>query len=335
MSRKNILITGGTGFLGAYLIREFIEAGYTVRAIRRSAKLPTFIPAEILDRVEWVDGDILDVLSLEDAMEGMDAVIHSAAIVSFVKSDRKRMYQVNVDGTANVVNICLEKNISRLLYISSVAALGRTSGGGHVDEERKWEESKINTHYAKSKHKAELEVWRGIAEGLNGVILNPSTILGYGDWNSSSSAIFKTIYRGFKWYTTGINGFVDVRDVSRATRLLLESTINEQRFIVNGDNWSFRKLQDAIADAFGRKRPSREATPALLKIAWRMEAIKTLFSKHRPLLTKESSRVGQSKTYFENAKILSSLPGFSFTPLETTILESCGKYIAAVNGSPV
>jgi len=324
---EKILVTGGTGFLGAYIIKHLVEKGYTVRAIRRSSKLPFFISAEILNRAEWVQGDVLDVMSLQDAMDGMDTVIHAAAAVSFIKKERENMYQVNVEGTANVVNMALVKNIKRLVHISSVAALGRTPGGGRVNEEKKWEESKVNTHYAKSKYKAELEVWRGIGEGLEAVILNPSTILGYGDWNTGSCAIFKNIYKEFKWFTTGINGFVDVEDVARVAVLLMESGISEERFIVNGDTWSFRQLQYTMADNFHKKRPAKVATPFLLGIAWRVEKIKSLFSGVRPLLTKESAKVAVSKTWFENDKLLRALPGFSFTPLEETIKKACRKYL--------
>lgn len=325
-----ILVTGGTGFLGSYLLQHLVEKGMVVRAIRRSNKPIPWIAPAIIEKVEWVDGDVLDVVALQEAMEGVDTVIHSAAIVSFVKKDRKEMYQVNVDGTANVVNMALEKGIKRLVHISSVAALGRTAGGGHVTEEKKWEASKVNTHYAISKYKAELQVWRGIAEGLDAVILNPSTILGYGDWHSSSCAIFRNVYEEFKWYSPGINGFVDVNDVARATIALMESGINEQRYIVNGDTWSFKQLQDTIADNFGKKRPSKATTPFLMAVAWRLEKIKSLFSGKRPLLTKESARVAQSKTWFENDKIRRDLPGFSFTPLEETIKKACEKYAGTI-----
>jgi dihydroflavonol-4-reductase len=322
-----VLVTGGTGFLGAYIIKGLLEKGYRVRAIRRTKKLPDFIDPRLLEKVEWVDGDVLDVMALEDAMEGVDKIIHSAATVSFLRKERKQMYQVNVDGTANVVNAALEQNIKRLVHISSVAALGRTANGGKVDEEKKWEDNKVNTHYARSKFKAELELWRGIAEGLNAVILNPSTILGYGDWNSSSSAIFKRIYQGFKWYTPGINGFVDVEDVARAAILMLENEISAERFIVNGDNWAFKKLQETIADGLGKRRPSKAATPFLLGIAWRLEKIKSMLNKSRPLLTRESAKLACSQTYFDNTKILKALPGFSFTPLEETIQKACEKYL--------
>lgn len=328
--KGKILVTGGTGFLGSYIIKLLVEKGYVVRAIRRSNTIPFWIAKEIMAQVEWVEGDVLDVVALEDAMENIDAVIHSAAVVSFAKKDRKTMYQVNVEGTANVVNIALEKNIQRLVHISSVAALGRNASGGHVNEEKKWEESNVNTHYAKSKYKAEVEVWRAISEGLNAVILNPSTILGYGDWHSSSCAIFRNIYTGFKWYTSGINGFVDVEDVAKAAIVLLESDITEQRFIINGDNWTFQQLQNTIADGFNKKHPSKEATPLLLNIAWRMEKLKSMLNGKKPLLTKESARVAQSKTHFDNDKILNALPDFSFTPLEKTIKKACEKYLGTI-----
>jgi len=321
-----VLVTGGTGFLGAYIIKQLVEKDCPVRAIRRSSKLPAFIPKQIFDKVEWVEGDVLDVVSLEEAMEGIDTVIHSAAIVSFSKKDRKQMYQVNVDGTSNVVNIALEKNIKRFIHISSIAAVGRKGDGGHVNEEKKWEESKVNTHYAKSKYRSELEVWRGIGEGLNAVILNPSTILGYGDWNTGSSAIFKSVYHEFKWYTSGLNGFVDVEDVAAATILLMESDISEERFIINGDHWPFRKLMDTMADNFKKKRPAKQATPLLLSIAWRAERFKSFFTGKKPLLTKESAKVAVSKTYFDNAKFLKAFPQFTFTPLEVTIREACARY---------
>ena len=177
-----------------------------------------------------------------------------------------------------------------------MASLGRTANGGLVNEEKKWEESKVNTDYAKSKYKGELEVWRGISEGLSGIILNPSTILGYGDWNTSSCAIFKKVHDGFNWYTPGINGFVDVEDTARAAIALMESNITEQRYIINSDNWLFKKLQDTIAENMDRKKPSREATPWLLDIGWRVEKFKSFFSGKRPLLTRDSVRVAKSKT---------------------------------------
>ena len=328
---ERVLITGGTGFIGSYIIKELIEKGYSVRALRRStSKLPFYIPEEIFEKVEWIEGDVLDVVSLAEAMEGTDHVIHSAAIISFFRRDKKEMNKINIEGTTNVVNTALEKNVKRFVHISSVAAVGRTPEGGHVHEEKKWEENKFNTQYAISKYRSELEVWRGIAEGMNAVILNPGTVIGYGDWNTSSCRIFKTVYDEFAWYPTGINGFADVEDVARATVLLMESNINEQRFIINGDNWPFQQLFNTIADSFGKKRPYRKATPFMGEIAWRMERVKSFFTGKKPLLTKETAAVSYTKTYFDNQKILKALPGFSFTPLEESIQNACKKYQNAI-----
>ena len=326
MSKQRILVTGGTGFLGSYILQELIEHGYSVRALRRTAKNISWIPTDIQSQIEWVDGDILDVVSLEEAMQDVHAVIHSAAIVSFRSSERKRMYQVNVEGTANVVNIALECGVPRLIHISSIAALGRTATESWVNEEHKWEDNGVQTHYARSKFKAELHVWRGMAEGLEGLILNPATILGYGDWSTGSCALFKQIHDGFPWYTNGINGFVDVRDVAKATRLALESSITEQRYLICAENWTFRDLQQAMADGFGVNGPRREATPFLLGLAWRLSVLKGWITGQPQLLSKESARVGVSQTRFDNQKWLQAIPSFQYRSLKETIEEACRLY---------
>jgi nucleoside-diphosphate-sugar epimerase len=324
---RTVLVTGGTGFLGTYILRELVEKGYAVRAIRREGSQPYFYtPPSILEKIEWFSCDLLDLAGLEEAMTGVDAVIHAAAKVSFADNDRHELFTTNVEGTANVVNIALELGIRRLVHVSSVAALGRTKKEEKVNEEKKWDNNKGQTNYAISKFYGELEVWRGIGEGLPAVIVNPSTILGVGDWNQSSCAIFKSIYNEFPWYSNGINGFVDVSDVADAIIALMESDITGQRFILNSDNWTFRQLFNTIADGFGKKRPHREATPFLSAIAWRLEKIKSIFSGKRPLLTRDSARVARSKTYFDNSKILQQIPGFQFTPLEKTIKRSCEAY---------
>lgn len=324
---KKVLVTGGTGFLGSYILAELIHHGYTVRALRRTTKVPTWIDPVILKAVEWVEGDILDLVSLEEAMEGVDAVIHAAALVSFLKKDKEALYQINTEGTTHVVNAAIEKKIKRLVYISSVAALGRKAGGSIVNESAHWEEGPLQTHYGRSKYKGELQVWRGYSEGLDAVILNPSTILGFGDWNQSSAAIFKQLHDGFAWYTTGLNGFVAVEDVAKLTRLLLESDVSGERYIINGETWYFRDLQNAIAKGFDRKMPHRKANPFLLGFAWRWEALKSVLTGKKPLLTQESARVAISQTRFENKKILNQFPEFRFMPLGDSIREACKKYL--------
>lgn len=325
-----VLVTGGTGFLGAYIIQNLVQKGITVRAIRRSAKLPFFIPQEVLEKVDWIEGDVLDVVSLEEAMQNVNAVIHAAALVSFHKQNRQELYQVNVEGTCNTVNAAIEKGVERFIHVSSIAALGRTDKPDIITEERKWEEHKNNTHYAISKRRAEIEVWRGFAEGLSGVVINPSTILGFGNWHHSSCAIFKNMYREFPWYTNGINGFVGVEDVAEAVVQLLQSTINHKRFIVNTDSVSFREIFNSIANGFGKKKPYKEATPFLGELAWRSEALKALITGKKPLLTKETARMAHCVTRLDNTALLKALPQFSYTPLPTVIEEACKKYRKAL-----
>ncbi len=326
MSTK-VLVTGGAGFLGTYIIQELMEKGYEVRAIRRNSPAPFYMPATVAEKVEWVKGDILDIPSLEDAMNGVDAIIHAAAKISFKTADRKEMFHTNIEGTANMVNMALEKNVPRFLHISSVAALSRTTPGELVTENKKWEDNRLNTAYGISKYHAEMEVWRGFGEGLNATIVNPTVILGYGDWNDSSCAVFKTIFREFPWYSNGVNGFVDVKDVARAVVALLGTEASGERFILNGDNWSFRQLFDGIAAGFGKRPPSREATPFLGGIAWRLEKIRSPFSKRPSLISRESARIAQSNTRYDNSRILRKLPGFAFTPLQRTLEGACRQYL--------
>jgi nucleoside-diphosphate-sugar epimerase len=326
------LVTGGTGFLGAYIIKNLVEKNIPVRAIRRSVKTPFFIPTNVWEQVEWVEGDVLDVVALDEAMQGVDAAIHSAAVVSFEKQHRHEMYNVNVEGTANVVNMAIEHNVNRFLHVSSVAALGRKTIAELVTEDKKWEESKSNTHYGLSKRKAELEVWRGFAEGLEGVIINPSTILGFGDWHQSSCAIFKNAYKEFAWYTKGINGFVGVEDVAELTVQLLLSNISNKRFIVTADNIPFQQLFNDIAEGFGKKKPNREATPLLGQLAWRVEALKQIITGKKPLLTRETAQVAQSQTRFDNSALLRALPQFSYQPVTDVVKDACKKYLQALEG---
>lgn len=325
-----VFVTGGTGFIGAYIIRKLVQAGYRVRACRRSASLPAYIEPEIWEAVEWVETDILDSLGIREAVEGASAVIHAAGKVSFYGKEKKQMFATNINGTANIVNACIELKAPRLIHISSVAAIGRTVNGATVSEEKKWENHKNNTPYAISKYYAEMEVWRGIAEGLNAVILNPGTVLGYGNWHQSSCSIFKSVYNEFPWYTNGINGFVDVEDIALVCEKLLHSEIENERFILTGDNWPFREIFNHIADGLGKKRPHKYAGPLAGSIAWRVEKLKSVLLNTRPLLTKETAKVAHTVTYFNNSKILTALKDFQFTPLDVSIKNATRQYLMAV-----
>ncbi|AWO01441.1 3-beta hydroxysteroid dehydrogenase [Chitinophaga alhagiae] len=321
-----ILVTGGTGFLGSYLLRALVTAGKPVRALYRR-----HIPDQLLDvkdRVEWVLGDVLDVGSLEEAMQGVSQVYHCAAIVSFHPDRRAQMLKINVEGTANVVNIALDAGVSKLVHVSSVAALGRARKQAAINEQSQWEESRNNSYYAISKHLSEMEIWRGIAEGLQAVIVNPSIILGSGYWHDGSGMLLKNAWKEFPYYTEGINGFVDVKDVVQVMLLLMDSPVAAERFVLSAENWPYRRLFTAMAEALGKKPPHIAAKPWMAEIVWRMAIVKGWITGKRPLITKETARTAQLKVFYDAARIQAALPGFRFRPLEDTVREISAAYLA-------
>ncbi|MEO6813161.1 MAG: NAD-dependent epimerase/dehydratase family protein [Ginsengibacter sp.] len=315
---QKILVTGAAGLVGNELVKQLLQDGYKVIAIYHSTPLSVSHP-----NLKIVSCDILDVIALEEVMQGISHVYHCAAIVSFDHKERYHLLKINVEGTANVVNACIDARVQKLVHVSSVAALGRIRKGETVTEKMNWTQETSNSIYGKSKYLGELEVWRGIGEGLNAVIVNPTIILGGDNWETGSSAIFKTAYNEFKWFTEGISGFVDVRDVVRAMILLMNSEITAQRFILNGENLSYREIFSEIADCFGKRKPYKKVTPFLAGIVWRMELIKTMMTGKKHLLTKETARTSQAKVFFDNSKILKALPQFQFNKIKDTIIDTC------------
>jgi nucleoside-diphosphate-sugar epimerase len=314
-----VLVTGASGLVGKHLIQALVQKGTPVTGLYRST-IPVFDDAE---KANWIQADILDIVALEEAMQGMQQVYHCAAIVSFDSKNTKQLDQTNIEGTANVVNACLNQGIEKLLFVSSVAALGRIRENEAINETMNWTEETSNSAYGKSKYLAEMEVWRGIGEGLNAVIVNPVIILGSGDWLKGSSAIFKSAYDEFPWYTEGKSGFVDVLDVVKAMVLLMESTINAQRFIISAANIGYREIFTMIAHAFHKKPPHKKVTKLIAEIVWRLEAVKSWFTKKTPLLTKETANTARANVSFDNTKLLEQLPGFSYQPLSNSIERIC------------
>ena len=313
-----ILVTGVAGLVGSELLKQLLDAGNKVIAIYNSTQVSLSHP-----NLNILQCDILDTSSLEDVMEGITHVYHCAAIVSFEPKDKSRLLKINIEGTENVVNACLSANVQKLVHVSSVTALGRIRNGEVVTEQMNWSEETSNSIYGKSKYLGEMEVWRGIGEGLQAVIVNPSIILGGNKWENGSSALFKSVYNEFKWYTEGISGFVDVRDVARAMILLMNSKITGERFILNAENVSYKELFSLMAKYFGKNPPPKKVTPFMAEIVWRLEAIKSSITGKKHLLTKETARTAQATVKYNNSKILNALPGFHFTPVANSIEDTC------------
>ena len=336
-----IFITGCTGLVGSHLVAELVNRQQsTVNSQQSTVKLlcrknsdlsllnnvlSRYGINEIPANVEFVYGDVLDYDILESAMKDVDEVYHCAAVVSFDPSDKGSLMRVNVEGTKNMVNAALHCKVKKLCHVSSIAALGRALEGESIDEESPWTRSKNNSVYSNSKHEAEMEVWRGIAEGLNATIVNPSLILGAGRWDSSSCELFNTVAKGFPFYTEGVNGFVDVKDVARAMIMLMENNKFGQRYCLNGALISYKELFTLMAQNFNVKVPYIKVGKTLSEIAWRIFWIIGKLQDKKPLITKETARTATRKYSYSSAKIIRELD-FKFTPIEESIKEICSIY---------
>jgi nucleoside-diphosphate-sugar epimerase len=293
-----------------------------VRALHRSL-FPKNLSEQELSAIEWVKGDIMDVDLLSEVMEGIEQLYHAAALVSFNPARKYELFRTNIDGTANIVNAALEFRVKKMVHVSSVSAMGRIRTGVAVDETMFWTRETSNSNYGQSKYLAELEVWRGIGEGLNGVIVNPTLILGAGDWENGSSKMFKTAFDEFPWYTEGASGFVDVRDVVKAMTELMASEISGERFILNAENRKFKDVFTLMSNEFGKRPPHRKVNRLLAGLVWRVEWLKSRMNKKEPLLTKETSKTGQASVEFNNSKLKKFLPSFQYIPVDQTIRDVC------------
>jgi nucleoside-diphosphate-sugar epimerase len=322
-----ILVTGATGFVGSYLLRQLLKKGYKVRALRRKSSNMALVEG-ITGQVEWFEADVTDTGALEDAFKGVTHVFHCAALVSFHPKDADKMLKINVEGTANVVNFCLDFGVKKLVHVSSIAALGRAANRPHLDENCKWVESKDNSRYGVSKYGAEMEVQRGIAEGLSAAIVSPSVVVGSKDWEEGMSGFFKKIDAGLKFCPSGGSGFVDVRDVVRFMVLLMESDITGERYILNADNLSHKQFFGMIARELGVAPPPITVGPLLAEVAWRVEWLKEKILGTTPLATRESARASVTNYTYGNEKSRSVF-GFEYIPFEQTVQETAAQYLEA------
>ena len=333
MNIPKAFVTGATGLVGAHLLYDLLQKGYRVKALKRPQSdtlqaLKTFClysdNAEALFRqIEWTVGELLDYSSMYEAVDDCTQVYHAAAVVSFMQADRTEMMRVNVGGTANMVNICIEKKIP-LCHVSSIAALGRSEQGKPITENDLWQTAKGRSAYAYSKYKSEMEVWRGIAEGLQAVIVNPAVILGAGDRTKGSAEFFSQVYEGMKFHTPGITAFVDVRDVSRCMIQLMAQKRFGERYILTAGDLSYHELFNLIADHFMVKRPTIAVRPWMLNAAWRMAWFVSLLTGKKPSLTKETAQSAFQQIRFSNEKIRQTLDKYKFISLEKSIEDCCG-----------
>ena len=331
-----ILVTGGTGLVGSHLLYHLALENDAIRAIYRTEnslekvkKVFSYYTDDVdhlFSKIDWILADITDVPSLEKAFKNVTYVYHCAAVVSFDSREYRMMRQVNIDGTANVVNLSIDKKIQKLCFISSIAAVGDSIHNHIVTEENEWNIDGNNSGYSITKYGAEMEVWRASQEGVDVVIVNPGVILGPGFWNVNTGTMFSKVYKGFRYYTEGITGFVGVNDVAKVMLLLMKSDVKNERYILVSENISFREVFSSIAKGFDKKTPTIKISKLVTSIAWRLDFVLSKLTRKTQQLTKEASKSLHGKTYYSSDKLLASTK-FKFESMADVIKNVCKCYL--------
>jgi nucleoside-diphosphate-sugar epimerase len=331
-----ILVTGGTGMVGSHLLYHLLLKYDTVKAIHKKTSDLNAVKKvfgyysdnfeNIYNKIIWIEADLCDIPSLEHAFQDVTYVYHCAALVSLLPSDYHKMRTVNIDGSVNIVNLCISNSIKKLCFVSSVAVIEKNKKNQFNDESESWNNSIQKSGYAITKYGAEMEVWRASQEGIDVVIVNPGVILGSGFWQRGTGKMFSQVHKGLNFYTEGVNGFVGVKDVVQIMIQLMQSEIKNERFILVSENMSFKEVFFQIADALNKKRPNFEVTPFLSQIVWRLDIFKSFFTGKAPLLNRETAKTILSKEYYTSKKIQSSL-NYKFERIDKTIKTTCNDFI--------
>lgn len=331
-----ILVTGGTGLVGSHLIYHLLVQNESVKAIHQKASdllavknVFSFYSSDyenIFQKIKWIEADLCDISSLETAFQDVKHVYHCAAFISLDPNDYHKMRKINIEGTCNIVNLCVLNSIKKLCYVSSIAAVEKNKNGILVDETENWNSNTKKTDYAISKYGGEMEVWRASQEDVDVIIVNPGVILGSGFWKKGTGILFTKVFHGFKFYTEGVTGFVGVKDVVQIMHKLMLSTIKNERFILVAENVSFKDLLFQIADCFGTKRPNIKVTKTMSEIFWRLDHIKNKLFRLAPFITKDTAKSSLSINSFSSQKIKHAI-SYEFEPIVKTIETVCEDYL--------
>lgn len=330
------LITGATGLVGAHVALQLLHEGKPVVAIKRQGsdifktkKLFSYYTSDVdvlFNKIKWLEADVCDIYSLLDALEGIETVYHCAGFVSFNSKDNKQMHRINAEGTANLVNACLEKNIKAFCHVSSIATLQNPDITENIDESVYWKSSPSASDYAITKYNGEREVWRGTEEGLNAVIVNPGIILGPGFWHQSSGKLFETCYKGNPFYTNGSSATIDAKDVASCMIQLTEKKEFSKRFVLIEDNYSYKEILLKVHKALGKKEPSIEAGKVLLTIGKWIDKIRAFITSKEQLITKETINASLDTNSYNNKKVKEVL-NYQFMSLQNTVTFVCDAYL--------
>lgn len=329
-----ILVTGATGLLGSHLTAALLMQNKKVCALYRdkskienTKKILSYYTDEVdtyFSKIKWFEADVTDYFSLQEPFTNVTEVYHCAGLVSFDEKDDKQLYAINAEGTEHVINTCLEKGIKRFCHVSSVATLQIEANKKYVDEFSVWKTSSGNSSYAITKYRGEFEAWRGAAEGMNVLVVNPSVILGAGCWGQSSTQIVTRCYKGLPIYTEGVTGYIDVRDVVNCMTRLMDENKFGQRYILNSENCSFKEITHQLQQNFNKPTSKIKAGKFLLNAALVFSIITNIFSRKKSFITKNVIQSAQKKTYYDNTKVCKEL-NYQFVPVKESL-----KYVASL-----
>lgn len=330
-----VLVTGGTGLVGAHLLLQLLQKGIRVRAIhRKGSKLDRVQnvfryyakdAAALFDAIDWVQVDLNDIPKLQPAFQDVDYVYHAAALISFDPRDYKKLLKINAEGTSNIVNLCLSNGIKKLCYVSTIGTIGKSVTSKRATEDNEWNDQNVNV-YALSKYEAEMEVWRGSQEGLSVVMVNPGVILGPGFWDTGSGALFSTAHKGYSYYPPGGTGFITVHDVVKMMTLLMDSQIENERFIAVAENLSFQEILNRLTGALDKPGPTKKLKYWQLEIGRIGDSIWSALTGNPRRITKNSIHSMKHRDLYENQKAHEIL-GFEFESLDPTITFSCRRFL--------
>ncbi len=328
-----ILVTGGTGLVGSHLLYQLIENGENVRAIYRTEKKVDAVKnvfsyyssdyETLFDQIEWVEATLNDIPKLEEAFKNITHVYHCAAFISFDTKDYHTLRRINIEGTANIVNLSISHQVNKLCYVSSIATIGKEENDKLITEETHWNPEEEQSVYSITKYGAEMEVWRGTQEGLDAVIVNPGVIIGPGFWRGGGSgSLIKLVYKGMSRYTEGVVGYVGVKDVADAMVQLMESNIVNERFILVSENLSYKTFFTKTANYLNVQPPEKKASKFLLSLAWRLDWLRSLLLGKKRRLMKQTTKTITTKAYYDNSKIKDAID-FNFKPMDESLSETC------------
>lgn len=330
-----ILVTGGTGLVGSHLLLRLIQNGNAVKAIYRKGSLLDRVEkvfnyydekgSELFEKIAWVEADLNDVPALESAFEQIEYVYHAAAFISFDPQHYDLLLKTNAEGTANIVNLCVANSVKKLCYVSTIGTIGKSVNGEIANEENEWNDQHVNV-YALAKYAAEMEVWRGTQEGLPAVMVNPGVIIGPGFWETGSGALFTTANKGYKFYPPGGTGFVTVHDVVHIMVALMDSQIQNQRFITVAKNLSFEEILQKLTKSLNKPQPKVQLKYWQLEIIRIGDLLRSIITGRKRSITKKSIHSMKHRDAYSSDKVKEFI-NFEFESLDPTIDFSCSHFL--------